>query len=47
MKKVGFLLNYDPNSWLGGFNVKKNLVNSFNFIKKKKNKPIYNFTKLI
>ena len=39
MKKVGFLLNYDPNSWLGGFNVKKNLVNSFNFIKKKKLEP--------
>ena len=47
MKKVGFLLNYDPNSWLGGFNVKKNLVNSFNFIKKKKTRAIYNCTKLI
>ena len=36
MKKVGFLLNYDPNGWLGGFNVKKNLLNSFNFLKKRK-----------
>ena len=36
MKKVGFLMNYDPNSWLGGFNVKKNLLNSFNFLKKRK-----------
>lgn len=36
MKKVGFLLNYNPNSWLGGFNVKKNLINSFNFYEEKK-----------
>ena len=39
MKKVGFLLNYDSNSWLGGFNVKKNLVNTYNFVKKKKIEP--------
>ena len=39
MKKVGFLLNYDPHSWLGGFNVKKNLINSFSLVEKQKIRP--------
>ena len=36
MIRVGFLLNYNPKTWLGGFNVKKNLINSFKQLNQKK-----------
>ena len=40
MIRVGFLLNYDHQSWLGGFNVIINLFRSINLIKKKRLIPI-------
>ena len=36
MKKVGFVINFNKNSWLGGYNYFYNLFKFYTFVKKKK-----------
>jgi len=36
MKKVGFVINFNKNSWLGGYNYFYNLFKFYTFAKKKK-----------
>jgi len=40
MIRVAFLINYNPTKWLGGFNVIKNITNSFEFLKNRKIEPL-------
>lgn len=40
MIKVGFIINYDPIKWLGGYNFVINLINSILLIKKRKIEPV-------
>ena len=36
---VGFIINFNPSKWLGGFNYIKNLIFFFRKIQNKKHKP--------
>ncbi len=40
MLKVGFIINFNSNKWLGGFNLVINLIKSLSLLKDKKIKPI-------
>ena len=40
MLKVGFIINFNSNKWLGGFNFVINLIKSLSLLKDKKIKPI-------
>lgn len=40
MKKVGFVINFNKNSWLGGYNYFYNLFKFYTFAKKKKILPV-------
>ena len=40
MIKVGFVINFDPKKWLGGYNFIINLIKSLSLIKNKKINPV-------
>ena len=40
MLKVGFIINFNSNKWLGGFNLVINLIKSLSLLKDKKIEPI-------
>ena len=40
MIRVGFVINFTHNKWLGGYNIIINLIKSINLLKNKKIEPV-------